>query len=239
VGSKLFLYIKFKLTSYIRGKPLLFIPLMKVYQKIFDVPHPPIFSNNTEFVLEGYWRCGNTFAINAFLMAQESDVEVAYHSHAPATVIAAVRKGVPTLVLIREPIATITSLMFKSPQVPVRYHILDYNRYYQRLIPYHDRFLIVKFEELIDDFGLVIQRVNERFGTKYKMFEHNAENTAIVFEKIKKEDLSLSKDVNKLSIPMFNKEQNKVELQERLKKEHKLLFERAQKVYQEFIQLNI
>lgn len=45
-----------------------------------------------------------------------------------------------------------------------------------------------RFEELTRDFGQVIQRINARFGTAFKPFEHTEENLKKVFQIVEEMD---------------------------------------------------
>jgi hypothetical protein len=43
-----------------------------------------------------------------------------------------------------------------------------------------DRVVIAPFEDVIDEFGLIIERVNSRFGTEFDRFEHTSSNVEAV-----------------------------------------------------------
>src|SRR5437773_3659904 len=58
---------------------------------------------DTEIVIEGFPRSATSFAVAAFRLAQDREVVVGHHVHSPAQVIEAVRRGVPAIVLVREP----------------------------------------------------------------------------------------------------------------------------------------
>ncbi|MEW6059376.1 MAG: hypothetical protein AB1551_04425, partial [Actinomycetota bacterium] len=58
---------------------------------------------STDLVIEGYPRSANTLAVSAISAAQPGPIRIAHHLHAPGHVIAAIRRGVPVLVLVREP----------------------------------------------------------------------------------------------------------------------------------------
>jgi hypothetical protein len=47
-----------------------------------------------------------------------------------------------------------------------------------------DRFVAAGLDEVTQDFGAVVRRVNEAFGTSFGVFEHTAENAARVFAAI-------------------------------------------------------
>jgi len=84
---------------------------------------------DTELVIEGFLRSANTFAVAAFGFAQQRDVEIAHHMHAPAQVIPAVRMGIPTLVLIRHPKDAVLSLVIREPHISVEQASKDYIRF--------------------------------------------------------------------------------------------------------------
>jgi hypothetical protein len=53
--------------------------------------------DETRLVIDGFPRSANNFALTAFLFAQAEMVNVSHHMHAPAQVMAAARKNLPTL----------------------------------------------------------------------------------------------------------------------------------------------
>jgi hypothetical protein len=66
----------------------------------------------TDIVIEGFPASANTFAVAAFRLAQEPRyMRIAHHTHVPAQVIEATRLGVPAILLIREPMQAVLSVM--------------------------------------------------------------------------------------------------------------------------------
>ena len=132
--------------------------------------------DQTEFVIEGYPRSGNSFAYAAFSHVQPHPVIVSHHTHRASQIITAVRKNLPTLVIIRPPIdAVISFLSFRSYLTP-RQCLRSYIDFYRRIEPYRDGFVLVKFEDVISDFGQAILDVNEKFNTSFVAFDHTEEN---------------------------------------------------------------
>ena len=142
---------------------------------------------DTEIVIEGFPRTGNTFAVNAFNFAQPRPVRVACHVHAPAQLIAGARRRIPAIALVREPEETILSFVIRHSHVPVGQALRGYLRFYESLVRYRDRLVIGSFDEVITDFGAVIRRVNERFGTHFAEFVHTAENVRACLEQIERD----------------------------------------------------
>jgi hypothetical protein len=137
-------------------------------------------SADTDIVIEGFPRSGNAFAVGAFAMAQDRAVRVAHHVHAPGHVIAAARRGVPCLILVREPDDAAVDVVRIKPALTPGQAVRGYVRFYRPLLPHRDRVVVATFEEATSDLGAVIRRINERFGTSFGEFEHTEENMAKV-----------------------------------------------------------
>jgi hypothetical protein len=148
-------------------------------------PSPEVISPQTQLVIDGYTRSATTFAVYAFQLAQDAPVRLAHHLHAPAQLIAAARSGVPALALIREPQGAVLSQVIREPGVTLPGALVAYRRFYTSLIPYIDSFVIGEFEQVTHDFGAVIRRLNQRFGTSFAEFEHTEASKRECFELIK------------------------------------------------------
>jgi hypothetical protein len=135
----------------------------------------------TDAVIEGFPRSANTFAATAFELAQRRSVRVARHLHVPAQIIAGTRWGIPTMVLVRDPEEAIISLVVWAPDTTLQQGVKDYVRFYRRVYPYRDGFVVARFEEVTTDFGKVIRRLNERFATTFDEFEHTSDNVSLCF----------------------------------------------------------
>jgi hypothetical protein len=148
-----------------------------------------VHGSDTEFVIEGYPRSGNTFATAAFGMAKTGPhPRVAHHTHAPATVMAAVRQGVPALVLIRPPGEAVLSVVIRQPDLSMRTALRAYIAFYRPLLRHRSGFVIATFDEVIRDFGEVTRRVNQRFATTFGVFEHSKANAQKALAMIEKEE---------------------------------------------------
>jgi len=136
---------------------------------------------DTELVIEGFQRSGNTFATVAFNLAQTRPVKLAHHLHAPAQIRMAVKLGVPCLVLIRDPIDTAVSQMIYESGVDARQALWSWIWFYRHVEASCDAVLIADFRDVSRDFGSLIREVNERFRTNFAEFEHSEENVQRVF----------------------------------------------------------
>jgi hypothetical protein len=104
--------------------------------------------------------------------------------HVPAQVQAAARADIPTLVLIRDPIHAIVSLMIHSPFVSLSQAVRAYMHFYRDLHRFSGSFVLSEFKETTSNFGAAIERVNSSFGSEFGVFEHTEESVARCFEVI-------------------------------------------------------
>ena len=155
----------------------------RVYLPIARRRHPHgVIRPDTQIVIDGFTRSAVTFAVIAFQVAQNDHVRVAHHLHAPAHLLAGVRRGIPVLVPIRAPEDTILSAMIREPGVPAAQWLRSYIDFYRRLPPLADRIVIAPFADVTSDFGAVTHRVNRRFATSFFEFKHAEVGVDAVFD---------------------------------------------------------
>ena len=138
--------------------------------------HGVAFTTTTDVVIEGYPRSGNSLAFASLLAAQSEPIRIAHHTHAPANVIAGAKAGVPVLLLIRPPKEAVIGMVLIKPDLTVSQAMRGYHRFYEPILPYRDRVVVGRSEEVIDDFGALVDRINRRFGTSFDAPEPTAEN---------------------------------------------------------------
>jgi len=139
---------------------------------------------DTEAVIEGFPRSGNTFAYFALQDANGGPMPVASHVHVPAQVRRAVALGKPTLFVVREPVACLASLLTAAPHVRIKPAYEEYIHHHREVLPLVDDLVIGTFEQITTDFGLVVDALNERFGTTFARFEQTPESVDRVFARI-------------------------------------------------------
>lgn len=161
--------------------PPLYLPLAR---RRYGDSSEHLLRDDTEFVIEGFMRSGNTFAAEAFTMAQPRPVATAHHLHSAAQVIVAVRRQIPTLLLVRDPVDTVASHVVRYGSVTPERALRHWVRFYERLMPYRDGVVVGPFVEVTSDFGSVIRRVNRRFGTRFAEFDHTEDNVRRCFRRI-------------------------------------------------------
>ncbi len=121
--------------------------------------------------MDAFVRSGLSFAVAAFRLAQEPrPTSIAHHAHMPASLIHAVRLDLPTMLLVRAPKDAVLSYVIKTPSVSIHAGLRGYVRFHRPLLPYLERIVVATFEQVMNDYGVVIDRINERFSTSFIPF---------------------------------------------------------------------
>ena len=163
------------------GNPTVFFSLYRLLRTRQDLSRAV--TPDKQVVIEGYPRSGNSFARRAFIMAQEETFDVtsiAHHLHVPAQVVRAAQWRIPTLVLIRRPRDAVLSLVIRDP-ISVDQALRYYISFYETSEKYRDAYVLGLFEEVTEDFGQVMRRMNDRFGTTFSLFRHDEANVGKLF----------------------------------------------------------
>lgn len=175
--------LRYRARSLLSLYPGAYLPIAR--RRFADVPDRVV-DQTTDLVIDGFERCGTTFAWVAFESAQARPVRVVHHLHAAAQVVEAVRLGIPTIVVIREPEDAVLSHVIRHGDVRIASALHRYVSMYRRILPLRDSVVVSDFPRTTGDLGSVIREVNRRFGTHFEEFEHTPENVRRCFEHIER-----------------------------------------------------
>lgn len=200
-----------------------------------------VIEKDTEIVIEGYPRSGNTFASSAFRLAQNRPVKIAYRLHAPTQLISAVKMKIPAIALIRQPEDAVLSWAIHRSHLTLEQALKGYISFHEAILPYGNYFVIADFDMVVNDFGTIIRAVNQKFGTDFQEFRHTEENVQKCFTII--DDFYRGAGQGQIPTKIVarpSKERNhkKALLRQELQEPHlESLKFRANELYQQIIQL--
>jgi len=190
----------FQIHRFIGRYPHLFYPIRQRLSK-----HPELaVQHDTEIVIEGFPRSGNSFSVVAFEQAQIQPIKIAHHSHTPSQIIAGARMGIPIIVLLREPVSAICSLVVRESYLTIDLALWDYINFHKRILPFRQHFLVAPFDIVTSNFGKIIFQLNQKYNTDYRIFEHTDENVAKAFKRLDTFEVSSGKgivDENRVARP--------------------------------------
>jgi hypothetical protein len=139
---------------------------------------------NTDIVIEGFPRSGNTFASVAFRFAQKRQVRMAYRLHAPIQLIQATHLNIPAIALIRQPEDAVLSWVIHRPHITIHQALRGYIRFYESVLPFLEHLVVADFNTVVTDFNVIIQKVNSKWDSNFDAFIHTEENVTKCFNLI-------------------------------------------------------
>ena len=136
---------------------------------------------DSAIVIEGFLRSGNTFSVAAFTVTNDPRMHVGRHLHGAPHVLRAVRFGLPTVVLIRQPADAVASYLVRRPTLTPDDALREYLDFYRAAWPARHGFVVALFDQVTRDFGKVMAAVNARFGTSFAPYEPTEANRTEAF----------------------------------------------------------
>lgn len=173
--------VRHEIRRQIAKYPAIYLPLARSKHKPGHFHDPEVINNNTEIVIEAYPRSGNSFTVTAFKLAQRREVHVAHHLHAASHVKAGLRQKLPTLVTVRDPEEAILSYVILTPHLQVKQALQSYLDFHEGILNIKDQLVVSSFKQVTTDFGAVVRRVNNKFGSSFIEFDHTDENVQHCF----------------------------------------------------------
>jgi hypothetical protein len=136
---------------------------------------------DTALVIEGFPRSGNTFSVAAFQIANGSRSHLGRHLHGAPHLLRAKRLGIPAIALVRAPEDVVPSYLIRRAGLHAEDALVEYLDFYRTAWPARAAFVVGLFDEVTNDFGSVIDRVNERFGTSFARYDATPGNEEAAF----------------------------------------------------------
>ena len=155
-----------------------------VYVRMRPQLRHAVVTPRTQVILDGFPRSANAYAEWAFRYANGEGVRLAVRLHSPRAVQVGVRYGIPTIVLVREPRSAVASWLQYKPGLEAVEAFDRYTHYYDAAQAVREHVVVAQFEEVVDDFGAVVERCNDRFGTSFEPYPGGARAEAWVRQRI-------------------------------------------------------
>jgi len=218
---------------YLKSIPLFFKPIAFFRQTNKKI----LVTKKTDIAIEGFWRCGNHFAVHAFLFAQKRKMIVAHHFHASAQIKMAVKLNIPTIILIRNPYDCIASALVFQPNRDPLFFITYYKVFYESLKNIKHKCIVSDFKDTTENFDKIIELLNERYKANFEVFDNQTQNIQAVLDRIKNENIkSMTRNLeDEIAIPSESKNKIKHSKVHLLKNHYHNQMEELYNLYEEFI----
>jgi len=173
----------------------------------------------TRICIEGYPRSSNTFAGRMFHLA--NPVPVAHHTHSVNNIKLALGYEIPVLVLIRDPADAVASACIYGKQ-SVESELVRWLSFYEYVQRVTNRLVLANFDEVTCNFNAVIARVNQKYGTGFRLLDDLEAARREVFEGIGEYAARMGRGGDKIPMPVADREELKAR-QRSLVSQHPLI----------------
>lgn len=143
-------------------------------------------TKDTPLCVEGFQRSGNGYC-EAILKFKNEDLVITHHAHAFANVKKSADWLIPIIVLIRNPIDCIASLITFDERLSDDIAIRAYINYYSRVEKLLNKILLVEFSELTNSPDQVIEKLNQKYSFMLNKLNFS-EDEKVAYMKSKKEN---------------------------------------------------
>ncbi|MDF1737298.1 MAG: hypothetical protein P1U37_18570 [Minwuia sp.] len=123
--------------------------------------------DNTSLVVQGFPRSGNTYLSVSLNEYKKFKGNVFSHIHTPAIFFHALRKNIPVVMPIRDPVSSIVSLSQLTGWDDLRC-IDHYKCYYRLSRPYADRLNILNFDTFTKDTPKSFNCISTQTGLEFR-----------------------------------------------------------------------
>ena len=143
------------------------------------------FTDKTTVVVDSYPRSANSFFEAAFTLSHGGREVVAHHSHAAAQVLSGVHRGLPCIVLVREPEEAIASFFeMHGGNYPISLCTTEYITFYAALIPAIDKLIVVKTSQIEARFHDLMAHLRDEHCISVEPYEINEGNRSELFRSV-------------------------------------------------------
>lgn len=192
----------------------------------------------TDLVIEGYPRSATSFAVTAFRYAQDTtELSIAHHLHSTAQIIRAQQYAIPTMLLIRDPLESVSSLLVRNPHLKANIALRSYYLFYYPILRGTPTPLIAPFREVTDNFGLTISRFNATFNLDYQTFAHTTRREQEVLAQVDQYEAHLSDKSVRTAVPTEAKEIRKRTAKDTVTSKYPSLLRKNQELYNRYLDL--
>jgi hypothetical protein len=142
----------------------------------------------TSVIIEGFPRSANTFFTSHFYIGQSHKPVIAHHLHASYQIRYGEKYGIPTVILLREPLQAIASAILRNDKLYPSTLFEMYIAFYKEVLRVHKKAIIVDFRYCIDKPNNVIKLLNLTYDKNFELVL--PENNDSVLNEINQRDNS-------------------------------------------------
>ena len=223
-----------KIKFIVRQSPLLYFGILGWRRNVRRLRADP----TSELVVEAFPRSANTSSVYALVYANGERFKIGHHLHVAAHVKYAAKHQIPCLVIMRNPIDCVASLMVmrKDPDNS-KYLLMAYVGFSKAVEELLDHLVVVSFDDVVNKgLGFAINAVNRKFGASIAEPSGSNDEKKWVANKIKAWNANKSgSDPDRLSMPTSAKREKTLAMHHSIRQEAPAELLRAEKCFARLI----
>jgi hypothetical protein len=185
-------------------------------------------NDDTQVCIEGFPRSANSFLLH-YVLGSNSGLKVAHHVHVMQQIKNSLKRGIPCIVPIREPVETLLSLLVIDENLAINAAIWSYIDFYKDLEPYLDKCVLTDFHVSTKYPHLVLQAVNHKHHLNFEATALTRLRENDIFNDLQNHSLKSRQKQHQIGIPSDRKNSLKEKI--RLSVENHVKIEEAKKLY--------
>lgn len=212
----------------VAGNYRFFLPLFRLMKGRY----PNYADPSSDICIEGFPRSGNTFFVAAIQRWNRS-LRISHHSHLASSAIYSWGRGIPTVVLIREPAGAVSSAMVWDGRIVATIGLLVYISFYRSVCKVFPQILILDFEEYTRRPDLAVEKINTALGTNLDAAVFDVAEREAIHRYLSNHDSRNKRSASNSSLPNEEKTALKRSYLQNIRKN--MLFGTAQALYESII----
>jgi hypothetical protein len=215
------------------GNALVLLPLFRLFKNRY----PRYAVEHADICIEGFPRSGNSFFVTTFQQWNPRAV-VTHHSHLASNAKYSVRRGKPTVVLVRKPADAIASAIAwdgRDARILPGVGLIAYLSFYRALRNYKDNILFLEFDEAITRPDKCVAKINRRFSSSFNARAFTSEESQRLRALLVRQDSQNKRSDMNASLPNEKKGRMKLAILPEITGH--TLFSRAQILYDDYASL--
>lgn len=210
-----------------------------LYKKLRKSTRDSRVQKDSDLAIIGYPRCGNSFGTRVIQYLQPTNIKIASHHHFVAELKYALQLGVPSLLLVRDPLNAVSSLVVRNPEIKISHALRWYIWFYQEAYKCSKKCCVADYKEITKSPDVIIQKLNAMYNLNlyYRVLQDN-DIKLLRSEMIKHEENIFSNRLEQtkviMSVPNYAKQKLKTDIMESIETDYKALLKQANKIYNLF-----
>lgn len=174
----------------------------------------------THVCIEGFPRSGNSFACYAFKRTNP-DARIAHHIHIPAQIALAVKHGVPAILVVRDPLDAIASMLIADRRLSVALLVRSYAYFHARVTEHMSHVVVSEFNVTVSQLHRTVHELNNMNRTNFSIPKMTTDLQRDYRDWAHRHNQKIEQPDLMVAAPTSEKEQLKRDCQRLVKKDRK------------------